>query len=198
MNRFSVFPNVEIKAGQIISEAFLKIGITTFHDACRFAHGLPYGYNSDREDLMILFKEQMGTCATKHAVIATLAMESNLPIHKTVCVYAMTEAIVTGTAPILEKYGLPYVPMVHCFLENNNFRIDLTDGNRNGKNCSIEEFLYTEKVTPHISGKDEYRLYRKSLTELIRSRKALTHTDIKTILHAREEGLAVLKANIEQ
>ncbi|MCK7515680.1 MAG: hypothetical protein MZV70_74685 [Desulfobacterales bacterium] len=95
---------------------------------------------------MILFKEKMGTCTTKHAVIATLAAELGLPITRGVGIYAMTEAIVTGTDKILAEYGLPYVPMIHCFLEYGNYRVDLTEGNRNGKNRPIDDFLYTDRV----------------------------------------------------
>jgi hypothetical protein len=91
------------------------MGIDDFIGACRFVHALPYGYNSNRDDLMILFKEKSGTCTTKHAVIATLAAESGLPIKKVVGIYAMTEETVSGTNKILFTYELPYVPMVHLF-----------------------------------------------------------------------------------
>ena len=108
----------------------------------------------------------------------------------------MTEAIVTGSDRILEKYGLPYVPMAHCFLSYDTYRVDLTEGNHNGKNRSIEVFLHTEQVIPNIAGKDEYLLYRKALTDSILAWEELNGVDIKTLLHAREEGLALLKVNI--
>ncbi|MEJ2041360.1 MAG: hypothetical protein P8X55_20900, partial [Desulfosarcinaceae bacterium] len=143
----------------------MELGIDTFTGACRFIRDLPYGYNSDRDDLMILFREKFGTCSTKHAVIATLAMELDLPIHRAMGIYAMTEAIVAGAGRILADYGLPYVPMIHCFLVYGEYRVDLTEGNRNGKKCAIDTFLYTEKVDPTISAKDEYLLYRKALKD---------------------------------
>ncbi len=63
----------------------------------------------------------------------------------------MTEALVTGTSKILECYQLPYVPMVHCFLVFENHRVDLSEGNRNGKNGPIDDLLYTVTVEPCIS-----------------------------------------------
>ena len=30
--------------------------------------------------------------------------------------------------------------MIHCFLIYDSYRVDLTEGNNNGKNHSIEEF----------------------------------------------------------
>jgi hypothetical protein len=196
MDGFSVFPDTRITAAGPISKTFLDMGIRGFQEACGYVHGLPYGYNSDRDDLMILFKEKMGTCSTKHAVIASLAAELGLPISRGVGIYPMTEAIVTGTDRILAEYGLPYVPMIHCFLEYENYRVDLTEGNRNGKNRPIDDFLYTDRVAATISAKDEYMIYRKALSDVILKRPELEGVDIKRILHAREEGLKLLKANL--
>ena len=197
MDLYTVLPNKTIIKGGEISNQFLSIGIKTFMDACDYVHQLPYGYNSDRDDVMILFKEKMGSCATKHAVIATLAAELDLPIHKRIGIYPMTETIVTGTHKILETYDLPYIPMVHCFLEYGEHPVDLTEGNQNGKNQSIEILLFTAKVQPNISAKDEYILYRQALKERILQRDELKGVDIKRILHAREEGLALLKALVQ-
>lgn len=198
MDKFTVFPNAAIKASGPVADKFLSLGINGFIDACCFVHELPYGYNSDRDDLMILFREKMGSCTTKHAAIATLAAESGLPIEKAIGIYAMTEEIVKGTGRILDKYGLPYVPMLHCFLVYGDHRVDLTEGNHNGKKRSIEDFLYTKKVIPNISAKDEYLLYRKALKDDILIKNELKGIDLKIILKAREEGLALLKANLHQ
>jgi len=194
MNEPDVFPEAPILKTGVISAEFLRLGIDSFIGACRYVHKLPYGYNSDRDDLLILFKEGMGTCTTKHAVIATLARELKLPVVKNIGIYAMTEDIVTGTRDLLEKFDLPYVPMLHCFLACNDFRVDLTEGNQNGKNQAIEYFLHTERVTANLSGKDEYLLYRNALTDRILLRNELRGVDLKRILHAREEGIRLLKS----
>ena len=197
MDGLKVLPDKAIAGAGPVSMRFLRLGIKSFQEACRWVHALPYGYNSDRDDLMILFKEKMGTCTTKHAVIATLAAELGLPVTRGVGIYAMTEAIVTGTDKILAECSLPYVPMIHCFLEFGNCRVDLTEGNCNGKNRPIDNFLYTDRVAAAISAKDEYMIYRRALSEVILKRDELKGADIKRILHAREEGLKLLKANLQ-
>ena len=174
----------------------MALGITGFLAACRYVHELPYGYNANRDDLMSLFKENMGSCTTKHAVIATLAAELKIAIDKSIGIYAMNEDLVTGTGQILEKYSLPYLPMVHCFLEFQDHRVDLSEGNRNGKKGPIDKFLYTKKVAACISGKDEYLLYRKALASHVLTRPEFQYIHTKTILKAREEGLILLRANI--
>jgi hypothetical protein len=60
MDKLTVFPNATIKAAGPVSGKFLSLGINGFIDACRYVQELPYGYNSDRDDLMILFKEKYG------------------------------------------------------------------------------------------------------------------------------------------
>jgi hypothetical protein len=193
MHKLTVFPDKTISERGKISEKFLSLGINGFIEACRYVHELPYGYNSNRDDSMILFEETMGTCTTKHSVIATLAQELDIPIVKNIGIYAMNEEIVTGSNEILKRYSLPYVPMVHCFLVYENHRVDLTEGNDNGKNRSIEDFLYTQKVEPNISAKDEYLMYRKAVEEHILPREEMRGVEIAQILHAREEGLKLLK-----
>ncbi len=197
MDNYSVFPDKRIaEAGGPVSKMFIDLGITRLQEACRYVHELPYGYNSNSDDLMILFKEKKGTCTTKHAVIGTLARELALPVQKNVGIYAMTEEIVSGTDTLLAEFHLPYIPMLHCFLSYENFRVDLTEGNRNGKNRSIEAFLHVQQVVPDISEKDEYLLYRKALKNVVLKRPELLGVELKQILHSREEGIKLLKANL--
>lgn len=146
---------------------------------------------------MILFKEKFGSCTTKHAVIATLAEELNLKVEKHIGIYAMTEEIVEGADRIAKKHKLPYVPMVHCFLVHDGYRVDLTEGNHNGKKKPLEGFLFERKVVPNISAKDEYLLYRKALQDNVLTNGEFKGISLKTVLHAREEGLTLLKEQIK-
>ncbi len=108
----------------------------------------------------------------------------------------MNEEIVTGINHILEKYHLPYLPMIHCFLIYHSFRVDLTEGNNNGKNHSIEKLLYTEKVIPNISEKDEYILYKKALKNHILVKNEMDGITMIDVLHARTEGIALLRSKV--
>jgi hypothetical protein len=196
MDSYTVLPNPLITTEGIISGKFISLNITKFWDACKYVQKLPYGYNSTREDILILFKEGYGSCTTKHAVIATLAEELKINVHKIIGIYAMTEDSVTGTNRILEKYHLPYLPMIHCFLVHKSYWVDLTEGNNNGKNHPLEEFLYTEQVRPNISEKDEYFLYKNALKNTILHRKEFEGITILEILHARTEGIKLLRSKV--
>ncbi len=107
-------------------------------------------------------------------------------------------ATIKASGPISGKFlslGIN-VPMLHCFLVYGKNRVDLTEGNNNGKKRSLEDFLYTKKVIPNISGKNEYLLYRKALSDYILIKNELKGIDLRILLKAREEGLTLLKANI--
>ncbi len=197
MDQLDRLPETAIQDAGPVSKHLLSLGVRSFHDACRYVRALPYGYNADRDDPWSLFREGKGSCTTKHAVIAILADELSLPVGKTIGIYPMNEALVTGTGRILAKYGLPYVPMVHCFLAYGTHRVDLTEGNRNGKNGPVDKFLFVRPVKATIGGKEEYLLYRRALTEYILQLEELNGVDIRTILHAREEAVALLRQNIE-
>jgi hypothetical protein len=198
MDSYDKLPDAEIKPSGIISRKFLELGIKSFKEACIYVHDIEYGYNTNYDDKMIFFKEKKGTCTSKHATIAQLAKELDIPIYKHVAVYKLTEEIATGTNKILKKYELPYVPMQHCFLVSKDYHFDLTEGNCNGKNTSIEDFIYTQKVEPFISQKDEYLLYKKVLKDYVLLSKEMEGVSERNILKAREESIILLKENIEK
>lgn len=88
--------------------------------------------------------------------------------------------------------------MVRCFVVYKGHRVDLSEGNRNGKNGPIDDLLYAESVAADISAKKEYLRYRQALKDnILLARKELQWMDLKSVLQAREEGFALLKSNIE-
>lgn len=197
MDSLEKLPDAKISPSGKICERFLDLGVETFKEACDYVYKLVYGYNSDYDDEMILFKEKKGTCTTKHATIAGLAEELSIPLYKNVGVYKFTEEISSGTNKILEKYDIPYVPMAHCFLAYKDFQFDLTEGNNNGKKKNPQEFIHIEQVEPFISRKKEYLLYKKVLKEKVLSSEEMKGIKEKTILKAREEAIKLLKKNIK-
>ena len=195
MDPYEYLPDAELNSVGELSKTFLDLGIKTFKDACTYVHNIDYGYNTNYEDRMIFFKEKKGSCTTKHAVIAGLAQELAIPLYKHVCVYKFTEEISNGVNEILKKYKVPYVPMIHCFLVYNDYRFDLTEGNCNGKNTSIEEFIHEEKVDPFITTKDEYLLFKKVVKEIILPSKEMEGIKERSLLKAREESIILIKKN---
>jgi hypothetical protein len=154
-----IFPDIEIMVRGVFSDQFLKIGIKSFHDACRWVHDLPYDYNSNMVDSMLIFTEKKGICLTKHGAIARLAEELGLPIQKNIGLFRLNNEIYSGIENLLSKYGLDYIPQIDCFLKYNGHYIDLTEGNCTGKNKIIDEFDFIVPVAAEISMDDIINLY---------------------------------------
>ncbi len=57
-------------------------------------------------------------------------------------------------------------------------------------------FRFTHPVVADISGKGEYRFYRRALTDVNLRRDEFLGTDVKTILKDREQELSLLKSAI--
>jgi hypothetical protein len=198
MDPIQKLPDRELTDAGPVSRRFLREGLTSFVEACHHVHRMPYGYNTCKDDPLILFKEGFGTCTTKHMAVGLLARELGLPIDKCIGIYPMTEALVSGADRICREYGLPAIPVVHCFLVCGPFRVDLTEGNLNGKNGPIDNFLFTQTVAPDIPERDEYRLYRQALQAQVLTRPDWSGVALKTILAAREKALVLLKTNMQR
>ncbi|MHA1673106.1 MAG: hypothetical protein ACTSYI_05710 [Promethearchaeota archaeon] len=200
MDSYDNLPELPITPKGEFSRYFLNLksntAIKTFKDACLYVHHMPYGYNSDRDDKWALFNENLGSCSTKHGIIATLAKELGIPLHKHVGIYKFNEEICTGTRKIIEKYQIPYIPMIHCFLVFQEYQIDLTEGNLNGKNQPINDFIQEEEVIPFITDKDEYLLFKRVLRERVMNSIEMNGILEKTILKAREEAIHLLHAKV--
>src|SRR5215813_2060548 len=116
MHSWQALPANPLKpAGQSTAD-FVVRGITDFRSAGRYLHQLPYGRNSNRADFRLVLPEGRGTCSTKHALLAELACEQNLPIVLTLGIYEMHEWNTPGTGKVLDQYGLSFIPEAHCYL----------------------------------------------------------------------------------
>lgn len=175
-------PERALRAGRPMQDAFLHRGVATFHAACRWVHALPYGCNSTTERVAVLFEDGQGTCFTKHGVIARLAAELELPIRKQVGFYRLTDEIVTGVGALLRPLDLPFVPQLHCFLQYEDVRVDLTDGNRNGKNRTIDDYDFVVPVPPESTRAELERLYLDHLQRYRAIEPRLAATPVTTVV----------------
>ncbi len=197
MDVISLIPTVKLMERGLISRKFLELGITELSQAIEYVHSMKYGYNSNYDDPFILFKENKGTCTSKHATIARLAKELDIPLFKTVGIYKMTEEIVTGTQDILTEHDIPYIPMIHCFLVFQQYRFDLTEGNANGKNRPINEFIQVKQVSPDFSQNEEYLWYKDVLRNAILKSPEMIGIKEIEILKARQKGILLLKSKVD-
>lgn len=196
MDPIDSLPEKIIAANGPISRMFLERDVRTFRLAARYVKDIPYGYNSRDNDCTLVFREDMGTCTTKHGLIARLAREQQLPVFITIGIYEMAESIVSGTGTVLRQHGLPGVPEIHCYLAYKEHRVDLTEGNCNGKDQVIEHFLYTQAVQPDMSRQAKEALYLDFCRKLLLTDPRFHLCSLEELLAARAACQRVLKGKV--
>ncbi len=191
---YDIFPNANIASEGIFSDQFLKIGIESFHDACQWVNDLPYDYNSNMVDSMLIFTEKKGVCLTKHRAIARLAEELNLPIYKNIGFFRLNNEIYSDIDILLSKYGLEYIPQFHCFLKYNDRYVDLTEGNCTGKNKIIDEFDFIVPVSAEISMDEMIILYMQYIEKYYDFEPRFKTVGMDKILTALSECTTEMRA----
>ena len=145
MKSYRILPNKEIVEKGEVTRAFLNLGVHDIHSACEYVSKLPYGRTSDKTNYMLVLAEGSGTCGTKHALIAALALELTIDIQLTLGIYLMSESNTPGIGKLLAGSGFDYLPEAHCYLKYRDKRIDLT-GLPASDHEQIDKVLHEETI----------------------------------------------------
>src|SRR5690606_23950516 len=152
---------------------------------------LPYGRNSNRCNFNLVLKEHKGTCSTKHAVLAEIAKENNIPKIKLILgIYKMCEENTPGVGSVLSKWDLKYIPEAHCYLKIKNNIIDLTRNTISSISFS-SSLLSEEEITPIKIGSYKVKKHQAYLKEWIMT-EAIPY-NFNDIWNIREACIANLK-----
>ncbi|MFP4845591.1 hypothetical protein [Winogradskyella sp. PE311] len=128
-----------------------EIGISTLNALCLFIKYLPYGRNSNRLDLSLVWKERKGTCSSKHAFLKRVADLNNISVDLILGMYKMNYSNTPKIGDTLKTTNLKYIPEAHCYLKINNNRFDYTSStsnfNRIKKDILLERQILPEQVS---------------------------------------------------
>lgn len=148
------------------SDLFKGFGIKTFREALTYIQNLPYGRNSQRDSFELVLIEKKGSCSSKHALLAELAIENQWKDVELICgIFLMSPT----THPILTSHfqNKPYdaIPEAHCYLKINGERLDLTSKQSSIKNIETK-IVREQRIEPHqvvewkvLTHKDYIRKY---------------------------------------
>ncbi len=177
-----------------ISRAFLAKGITTFEATCSYVKSLPYARNSNKDDVFTVFTDDCGTCGTKHALLKRLADENSIEgLELITGIYKMDGSNTPGVGPVLEKYGLEYIPEAHNYLkwEGRIFDYTFPHVKTTGFN---EELLEETVITPEQISAYKVELHKNYLTRWLISNKRI-NLPLGRLWEIREECIAALSRN---
>lgn len=192
MRSWDALPNVPLKIAGPVTAAFMDRGMTNFQSAGRYLQTLPYGRTVHRADFSAVLHEGRGTCSTKHALLAALAHEQQLPVGLALGIYEMHEYNTPGVGVVLARYGLACLPEGHCYLTYGDMRIDVT---RSGAEPSepITWFLHEEAIVPEQIGAYKVTLHRQCMQEWVGNNpETIKGRGFEDIWQIREECIAAL------
>lgn len=110
--------NPKLSANKALTKLAISKGITHWESLVAYIKQLPYGRTSNREDLSLVFKEQQGTCSSKHALLAAIAKENALSeVQLVLVMYRMNGINTPKVERTLSQYKLSYIPEAHTVIK---------------------------------------------------------------------------------
>jgi hypothetical protein len=183
--------NFKLLTGKgLISDAFAAHSCVDFNQAVDFVRHLPYGRNTDKNDPLILFKEGLGTCGTKHAGLCRLAQEQGYEeVTLWIGIFKMNRINTPRVVPLLDKYQLPYIPEAHNYLKINGSILDCTWPNASADNFE-KDLLEEIRIQPDQIGAYKVSWHMDFLKKWYNDQK-LPYT-LEEIWDIREKCIAAL------
>jgi hypothetical protein len=135
-----------------------NLGIDSWEDLLIYVKNIPYGRNTNRDDLSLILKENKGTCSSKHAFLKEIASQNNIPNIKLIIgIYKMNEKN-TKIGTILTENSIDFIPEAHCYLKIDDVRIDCTTPKSNF--AKIENDLLEEiEIEPYQVGEFKIKIH---------------------------------------
>jgi len=186
-----MLPDFEIKPGGCMSDKFLSMQMYTFQLAAGFLKELPYGRNTNKNDLGTVFAEGKGTCSTKHAILKELADENFYEgITLMLGIFRMNGTNTPPVAETLKTNGLEYVPEAHVYLRYQNQVLDFTHSGASPD--FISDLLIETEIMPGEIGQAKIDLHKKYLARWLAETKELDRFTPEDLWEIREQCIADL------
>ncbi|WDF66802.1 hypothetical protein PQ465_10850 [Sphingobacterium oryzagri] len=162
MNRL---PDFKIEPKGEIAACFLARGMPTFHQAIHYIRHLPYGRNSDKDDLRTIFTDNKGTCSTKHAVLKQLCIEHQVDdVALFIGIFKMNAQNTPAISQTLSDSGLPYLPEAHTYLKYGKHYFDFTTVTSSPADF-MDFLLFEIAIQPNEINRDKIKLHQAYLTK---------------------------------
>ena len=164
MDDLRILPTTDLNPAGPVSQVFLASGLFNYRQVAELVRNWPYGYPQTPPGSPLEYARLgLGTCTGKHAILAAIAEEVGLPVYKAIGIYPMDSQLVPGIEPLLLRMQVPVVPATHCFLTYEGYRLDLTEGNCNGKQGPVDRYWKVQRISPLPPQQFIDSLYREFL-----------------------------------
>lgn len=181
----------ELTSSEQYSIAFREAGIHSFKDACDFIAKLPYGRNANREDFGLVLSEEKGTCSSKHALLATLALENGHPEVELIAgIFLMNGETHSKLSHFFTGKNYPNIPECHCYLRFQGERFDYTDTSGRLERI-IPRIVREQRIDPNQVSDWKVMIHKHYLQGWLNRNPAFELT-LEELWKDREEAIALL------
>lgn len=181
----------ELTSDQTFSTRFREAGIHSFAQACDFIAQLPYGRNANREDFGLVLSEGKGTCSSKHALLASLALENGHPEVELIAgIFLMNEETHSKLTGFFADKSYPNIPECHCYLRFQGERFDFTDTS-DGLQRIAPKIVREQRIDPNQVTDWKIMIHKHYLQGWLTRNPAFQLT-LEEIWKDREEAIARL------
>lgn len=139
---------LQLTSDKELTKLVKSFGVFTWEELLILIRKLPYGRNSNRNNLSLVLRELKGSCSSKHAFLKAVANENNILQVKLILGMHQMNATNTKIGSTIKNTDLNYIPEAHCYLKINGIRTDVTSENTSFekiKNVLLEEI----EIEPH-------------------------------------------------
>ncbi|MGX7666549.1 hypothetical protein [Flavobacterium pedocola] len=117
---------INLNSNGFLTNLLAAKGIESWEEFLGFIKVIPYGRNRNRNDFSLVITEKKGTCSSKHALAASVAIENKIPnVALILGMYKMNESN-TPIGTLLSDNNILYIPEAHCYLKIDGKHVDLT------------------------------------------------------------------------
>lgn len=165
-----------LSSSDSLTQQIETLGINYWEDLLLYVKNIPYGRNTNREDLSLVLKENKGTCSSKHAFLKEVANLNRIPNIKLIIgIYKMNESN-TKIGNILTSNAIDFIPEAHCYLKIDESRIDCTTPKSDFS--KIEQDILEEiEIEPFQVGKFKVEYHQNFIKEWLSHSNAIITFD---------------------
>ena len=168
-------PDFKLTAGEF-SNFLVQKSILTFHQTLEFVQNIPYKRIADQNDLSAIFKENGGTCSSKHGFLAKLCEENkNDSIELIAGIYLMSEETNPTIAKILTLANLAVIPEMHCYLRFKGERFDFTSPSADMSKIT-SKIIHEQRIEPHQVAEWKMKIHQNYLEGWLKRNPQIPHS----------------------
>lgn len=187
----AAIPDFPLETPGPVTKAFQMLGINHFSTAAAYIQQLPYRRNTDKNNLLSVLQEQCGTCSTKHALLKMLTEEQQQHGFRLMSgLFRMNALNTRPAAPVLQQYGLGYIPEAHCYLRYGEEVLDYT---KTGSTASqwLPDLIRETEISPDQISAFKVAWQKDYIREWLAKQPEI-HLGPEDIWTAREACIAAL------